>query len=40
MSSVVEIARGMGMTENNVKVTLLRTRNKFRDYLEKEGITV
>lgn len=40
MSSVVEIARRMGMTENNVKVTLLRTRNKFRDYLEKEGITV
>lgn len=40
MSPVKEIARDYGMTVSNVKVTLLRTRNKFREYLEKEGIEV
>jgi RNA polymerase sigma-70 factor (ECF subfamily) len=38
--SVAEIAEGMGMTEANVKVLLLRTRKKFKAYLEKEGITL
>ena len=38
--SVAEIADGMGMTEANVKVLLLRTRKKFKAYLEKEGITL
>ena len=38
--SVSEIAEGMGMTEANVKVLLLRTRKKFKAYLEKEGITL
>ena len=37
---VQEIAENMGMTENNVSVTLHRTRNKFKAYLEKEGINV
>ncbi len=37
---ISEIAGGMGMTEANVKVLLLRTRKKFKAYLEKEGITL
>ena len=40
MSAVRDIARDMGMTQSNVKVTLMRTRSKFKAYLEKEGITV
>lgn len=38
--SVAEIAEGTGITEANVKVLLLRTRKKFKAYLEKEGITL
>ncbi len=38
--SIREIAERMGMTENNVKVILHRTREKFKQFLEKEGITV
>ena len=37
---VEDIARAMGMTESAVKVTLHRTREKFRKHLDKEGITV
>ena len=33
-----EIAQGMGMSESNVKVMLHRTRQAFKEYLEKEGI--
>lgn len=40
MSSVKDIAADYDMTESNVKVMLMRTRNKFKDYLEKEGITI
>lgn len=40
LSTVKEIARDLGLTESNVKVTLLRTRNKFKAYLEKEGIEI
>ena len=40
MSSVKDIAADYGMTESNVKVMLMRTRNKFKDYLEREGITI
>ena len=35
-----EIARRTGWGESRVKVTLLRTRRKLRDYLEGEGISV
>ena len=35
-----EIARRTGWGESRVKVTLLRTRRKLRDYLEREGISV
>ena len=38
--SVVAIARRYDMTESKVKMQLLRTRNKLKDYLEKEGIPV
>ena len=38
MSSIKEIAEEYGLKESNVKVTLLRTRNRFKAYLEKEGI--
>ncbi len=37
---ISEIALEMHMTTSNVKVTLMRTREKFRIYLEKAGITV
>ena len=40
MDSVADIASAMGMGESAVKVTLHRTREKFRKHLEKEGITV
>ena len=40
MDSVADIARAMGMTESAVKVTLYRTREKFRKHLDQEGITV
>ena len=36
--SIGEIAQRWGMTESKVKMQLLRTRKKLRDYLEKEGI--
>lgn len=38
LSSIREIAEDYGLKESNVKVTLLRTRNRFKAYLEKEGI--
>ena len=38
--SVQEIAKNLGMSESHVSVILHRTRNRFKDYLEKEGITV
>ena len=40
MDSVADIANKLGMTESAVKVTLHRTREKFRKHLDKEGITV
>lgn len=38
--SVQEIAKKMGMSESHVSVILHRTRNRFKDYLKKEGITI
>lgn len=40
MCSVKEIAKSMDMSESNVKVTLMRTRNRFKEYLESEGIAL
>ena len=38
MSSVKEIAEEYGLSESNVKMTLLRLRGKLKTVLEKEGI--
>lgn len=38
--SVAEIAKGLGLTQNNVKVILHRVRDKLRQTLYKEGIFV
>ena len=38
--SVKEIAGAMGLSESYVSVSLHRTRNKFKEYLQKEGICV
>ena len=40
LSPIKEIATDYGYTESKVKVTLLRTRNKFKEYLESEGIVL
>ena len=37
---IAAIARDMSMSESDVKVTLMRTRNRFREHLEKEGIVL
>lgn len=36
--TIKEIAADYGLSESKVKMTLLRTRNELREYLEKEGI--
>lgn len=38
--SVSEIASELCTTENKVSVSLYRTRNKLREYLEKEGYSI
>ena len=38
MDSVADIAKAFGMSEGAVKVTLHRTRERFRKWLVKEGI--
>ena len=40
MCSVDEIARDMGFSQSNVKVMLHRTRKRFKEHLEKRGISV
>ena len=40
MDSIADIAEKFGMGESAVKVTLHRTREKFRKHLDGEGITV
>ena len=40
MDSIADIAKALDMGESAVKVTLHRTREKFRKHLAKEGITV
>ncbi len=39
-SPVKEIADAYGLSENNVKVTLMRLRNRLKERLEKEGVSV
>ena len=38
--SIQQIAERYGVTQSNVKIRLHRTRNKLRDYLQQEGITI
>ena len=40
LSSIKEIAKDYTVSESNVKITLLRTREKLREYLLKEGIVI
>ena len=40
LSSIEEIATDLEMSESNVKVTLMRTRTKFREYLTRKGINI
>ena len=40
LDSIEEISDRMGVSESKIKTTLFRCRNKFRQYLEKEGYTL
>lgn len=40
LSSIRDISLQYGITESKVKMSLMRTRSKFKHYLEKEGITI
>jgi len=40
LSSIKEIARDFSMSESKAKMLLLRLRNEFREFLEKEGVQV
>ena len=40
LCSVKEIAVSLGLSESNVKVSLMRTRMKFKKYLEDHGIVI
>lgn len=40
MLSVDEVARGLGVSRSKVKSSLMRSRARLRDMLEKEGITL
>lgn len=40
LSSISEIAKHFGISESNTKIILLRTRNKLKHVLEKEGIVL
>lgn len=38
--SIAEISKRFDMSESKVKTSLFRTRNKLKQYLEKEGMTI
>ncbi len=40
MLNVKEIAKENGMSESNVKMTLMRTRDKLKEYLIEEGYSI
>ena len=40
LSPIAHISGDLGLSVNNVKVILMRTRKKFKEYLEKEGISI
>ena len=39
-SSVKEISESLGISESKVKVTLMRLREKLKEYLEREGVFI
>lgn len=40
MDSIKEIANDFGISESNVKMILLRTRDSLRSFLEEEGVSI
>ncbi|MDR0381928.1 MAG: RNA polymerase sigma factor [Oscillospiraceae bacterium] len=40
LSSIAEISKDLHIGESNVKSVLLRTRNKLKQHLEKEGVPI
>lgn len=40
MDSIKEIAAAFAISESNVKMILLRTRNSLKSYMEKEGVSI
>ena len=40
LDSIADIAKRFGLSESKVKTTLFRSRNQFRERLEKEGYTL
>ena len=38
MCTIGEISKDFGMSQSKVKMTLLRLRNEFKEFLEKEGV--
>ncbi|MDR0219990.1 MAG: sigma-70 family RNA polymerase sigma factor [Lachnospiraceae bacterium] len=40
LCSITDISTDLGLSENNVKSMLFRTRNKLKHYLEREGIAI
>ena len=40
LDSIKEIAKDYRISESNVKMTLLRTRNNLKEFMEKEGISI
>ena len=40
LSSIKEIAKDFGMSESKIKMMLMRLRNEFRMFLEKEGVQI
>ena len=39
-STSLDIAKRLGVSESKVRVTLMRTREKLKEYLEKEGVDI
>lgn len=40
LDSIADISKRFGLSKSKVKTTLFRSRNKLREYLEKEGYTL
>lgn len=40
VESIEEIAKGLSRSQGSVKMSLMRTKEKLRQFLEKEGIAI